>query len=144
MKYVTGIHALNLNCELETCGDWHQSALRWEKVSFADTKNMFFKDYGLEYNKTIPNHDELYITANHIRALLDLLELGKFSVAQGMNNDFICNCKYDKEVFKKVYSMRTLPNWREIDKFMGKEYKLKWLKYKEMIKCRTGKNNTKK
>ena len=30
MKYVTGIHALNIPCNLETSGDWHMSAIQWE------------------------------------------------------------------------------------------------------------------
>ena len=29
MKYISGINALNLPCSLDTCGDWHTSALQW-------------------------------------------------------------------------------------------------------------------
>ncbi|WP_273235640.1 hypothetical protein [Ileibacterium valens] len=32
MQYLTGIHALNLNCDLGTPGDWHQSGIRWDVV----------------------------------------------------------------------------------------------------------------
>ena len=95
-----------------------------------ETEDSFFGEYGIEYNKKIPEHYELYATANHIRALLDLLEEGNFSVAQGMNKDFICNSKYDAEVFDKVYSMKTLENWNDINKFMEREYKMKWVKYR--------------
>ena len=42
MEYITGIHALNLNCAIETCGDWHQSALRWEKIHKEKTEERFF------------------------------------------------------------------------------------------------------
>jgi hypothetical protein len=131
MQYITGIHALNLDCALETCGDWHMSALKWENITIRESNDMFFKDYGIEQGHTIPNHSGTYAVANHIRALLDLLELGNFAVAQGMNKDFICNPAYDNEIMEKIYSMRTLPNWKEIDSFTGKEYRMKWLKFKE-------------
>ena len=106
MKYITGIHALNLPCNLLTCGDWHCSALRWKNITVRDTENSFFKEYGIEHGKRIPEHDGTYAVANHIRALLDLLEMGKFSVAQGMNNDFICNDDYNEEIFEKVTRLK--------------------------------------
>jgi len=130
MRYITGIHALNLLCSLETCGDWHQSALRWDRPRLRESDDSFFGDYGIETGVAIPEHDGTFAAANHIRALLDLLEAGNFSVAQGMNKDFICNDDYNDEVFAKVASMRSLPNWPDIDSFMGSEYYSKWLKYK--------------
>ena len=130
MEYITGIHALNLPCSLLTCGDWHQSAIQWERQTFQDTSRSFFGDYGIEFNVSIPEHAGVYSVANHIRALLDLLEQGNFSLAQGMNKDFICNDDYTKEVFAKVASMKVLPNWVEIDRFMGREYYSRWLDFK--------------
>ncbi len=131
MKYITGIHALNLRCSLDTCGDWHQSAIQWDSPKTAESDTSFFGDYGLEDGAVIPEHTGTYTIANTIRALLDLLYEGNFAVAQGMNEDFICNSKYDNEVFEMVMKLRQRPNWNDIDEFMGKEYKLKWLKYKE-------------
>jgi len=131
MQYITGIHALNLPCSILTCGDWHQSALRWKDITFGNTDTAFFRDYGIEFGKRIPEHTETYAVANHIRALLDLLERGNFSEAQGMNEDFICNDSYNNEVFEKVFSMRTLPNWDRIDGFMAREYHNKWINYKK-------------
>jgi len=58
------------------------------------------------------------------------LEIGNYSAAQGMNDDFIGNDDYTDEVFHKVALMRDLPHWREIDSFMGREYYGKWLDYK--------------
>lgn len=131
MLYLSGIHALNLNCELDTCGDWHQSAIQWEKLNLYESSGSLWGDYGIENNKQIPEHTELFNTANHIRALLDLLYEGKFSVAQGMRKDFICTDKYNDEIFEKVSMMTYLPHWKDIDKFMCKEYKCLWLDYKE-------------
>ena len=133
MQYVTGIHALNLPCSLLTCGDWHCPALQWKMLGFRDSENSIFGDYGIEQNSAIPEHEGTYAVANHIRALLDLLEFGNFSVAQGMNNDFICNDDYTDEVFSKVAMMRGLPHWQDIDLFMGREYYGKWLDYKKRV-----------
>jgi len=133
MKYVSLIHALNIPCSLETCGDWHISSIQWEKPNILDTENSIFGEYGIEKNKIIPEHKEKFAIANHIRALLDLLYIGNFTVAQGMNKDFICNSKYDMEIFNKVIIMRNLPHWEKIDKFMIKEYLGKWVEFKKEV-----------
>ena len=133
MKYISLIHALNLPCQLETCGDWHTSALNWQTIKLLDSKDSIFGDYGIEMNKKIPEHDKLYNVANHIRAILDLLYIGNFTVAEGMNKDYICNSKYDKEIFEQVIKMAYLPNWNEIDRFMTKEYLGKWVRYKGVL-----------
>lgn len=130
MKYISGQHALNLSCSLLTCGDWHQSALQWENLHLKESNNSIFKDYGIETNKTVPEHTEKYNVANHIRALLDLLEDGNLSLAQGMNKDFICNDSYTEEVFNQVSKLKNFSHWDKIDQFMGKEYFAEWLRYK--------------
>lgn len=130
MKYVSGQHALNIPCSLLTCGDWHQSALQWNNPFIRDSEDSVFGSYGIEPGVSIPEHTEKYNVANHIRALLDLLELGKFTLAQGMNNDFICNDNYTNEIFDHVMILSSSPIWPEIDHFMGKEYFFTWLNYK--------------
>lgn len=135
MLYLTGEHALNLECNLLTCGDWHTSALRWKNLNMQDTDKSIFGKYGLEYDRTIPDNEGVYVVANHIRALLDLLDQGKFSIAQGMREDFICNEEYTEEVFSLVIKLETKQNWAMIDDFMAKEYKTDWIKY---IKCIRG------
>ena len=126
MIYLTGIQALNLPCKLDTCGDWHCSGLRWDVVNLRDIKDTLFGDYGIELNKKIPEHTEQYNVANHIRALLDLIEDGNFSAAQGMKNDFICNDAYNEEIFSMVYKLCSKENWDKIYDFMHKEYKRGW------------------
>lgn len=130
MQYLSGIHALNLNCDLGTCGDWHQSAIQWKNLKFYESEGSLWGDYGIEHNKCIPEHIGLYNTANHIRALLDLLYECNFTIAQGMRNDFICTNKYNNEIFEKVSMMSFLPYWDAIDRFMCKEYKCLWLDFK--------------
>jgi hypothetical protein len=135
MLYITGQHALNLPCKLLTCGDWHTSAIQWERPFMKDSTDSIFGEYGIERHVRIPDHEEEYSVANHIRALLDLLEMGKFTVAQGMNHDFICNDSYTPEIFQKVSKLHSCTHWQDIDRFMGKEYAGKWLDYKEGIQA---------
>lgn len=47
MRYITGIHALNLPCSLKTCGDWHTSALKWVDITYADTESSILGDWGI-------------------------------------------------------------------------------------------------
>lgn len=46
MKYITGIHALNIEDSTECCGDWHTSAIQWESPRIAESDDSIFKDYG--------------------------------------------------------------------------------------------------
>ena len=131
MKYITGQHALNLLCSLITSGDWHQSALHWEFPFCRDSRDSVFGDYGIEHNISIPEHKGTYDVANHIRALLALLEMGRFTAAQGMNKDYICNDKYTDEIFGQVSKLYDSPLWSQIDCFMGREYYAEWLEYKK-------------
>lgn len=133
MIYLSGIHALNLPCSLDTCGDWHKSALKWQNLDWRESNGSLWGNYGLEENSNIPEHPGTYYTANHIRALLDLLLDGNTARAQGMREQFIGNDKYTLEIFSKVMLMRHLPVWSSIDAFMGKEYCRKWLWYKESV-----------
>lgn len=130
MEYITGIHALNLTCSLDTCGDWHQSAIQWSNPFFRNSKDSIFGQYGIEKDIKIPESDGLYNVANHIRALLDILELGKFTLAQGMRDDYICNDKYSLEIFDQVIKLSTAPLWPKIDRFMEKEYLMAWVRYR--------------
>ena len=135
MLYISGIHALNIDCNLLTTGDWHRRAIHWDVLlqRLRESENSIFGNYGIERNKTLSFIDEqpVYNVANHIRACLDLIEEGNFSVAQGMNNDFICNDEYDEEIFNKVMLLKNKKNWHDIDHFMEKEYKMKWLRFKK-------------
>ncbi|MFT9076309.1 hypothetical protein [Ethanoligenens sp.] len=131
MKYVTGVHALNIPCSLSTSGDWHQSALQWRRPRLAESSGSLFGDYGIEHGRHIPEHAGTYNVANHIRALLDLIADGKFTIAQGMNRDYISNEHYTNEIFEKVAMLRSIEKWPEIDRFMGREYYAEWLDFKE-------------
>lgn len=137
MKYISGIPALNVLCSLDTPGDWHAPSVDWKTLDLYESEEMFFKNYGIEKNKTIPQNTQKYNVANHIRAILDMFQLDNFVYLKGMRNNFIETDKYDDEIFQKVYSMKVLPNWWKIDAFMEKEYMLKWISYKEYMEQRS-------
>jgi len=129
LLYLSGMAALNLPCELETCGDWHFTSIDWQNVKFRDSSESVFSSYGIEQNRSIPGHNGKYNVANHIRALLDLIEQGSFSLAKGMNQDYICNEKYTLEIFEKVSLLSSSKRWLEVDRFMGLEYYSEWLDF---------------
>ncbi|MBM6761016.1 hypothetical protein [Megamonas hypermegale] len=133
MKYLSGIFALNLMCDLDTFGDWHTSAIDWKKLNFWDSTDSIWGDYGIEKNRTIPENKGKFNVANHIRALLDLISIGDFPTAQGMRDNFICNDKYTPEIFSKVSMLKNSENWPAIDKFMSKEYMMQWVRYKKEV-----------
>ena len=140
MQYLTDIHALNLPCRLRTTGDWHTSALRWGRLIVRDSNDSVFGDWGIELEPlaSIPNHPELHIpVANHLRAVADILEQGRFTLAPGFKNDWIDVDDYDDELMEHVLMLRSLPTWPRIDQIMKKEYGRKWLSMK------TGKSSTK-
>lgn len=129
MKYISCIHALNLPCSLETCGDWHTSALQWERPQIRESDNSIFGDYGIEICSIIPENPGTYHIANTLRALLDLLAEGNFGIAQGAKEDFICNDKYTQEFMEKVYMLRDMKHWNKINEFMKREYMFEWDEY---------------
>ncbi|MGI6075056.1 MAG: nucleotidyl transferase AbiEii/AbiGii toxin family protein [Pyramidobacter sp.] len=131
MRYITGLQALNLTCSLDTTGDWHQPCLDWRHLLLWDTDTAFYKDYGIEENSHVPEHPgETFKTANHIRALLDMLYARDFGNAQGMNRNFIDQPLYEGEIFAKVMKMRRLPYWNEIDRFMEREFLMRWVSFR--------------
>lgn len=132
MKYISGIFALNLPCSLETSGDWHTSGLNWDRLRFKESNDSLFSDYGIEDCGCVPEHSGGYKIANTLRALLDLIDEGKFSIAEGAREDFICNEAYTQEFFSKVFMLRGVKSgedWEKIDKFMRKEYRFDWTNF---------------
>ena len=133
MRYITGMHALNLPCSLDTCGDWHTSSLNWGNICFGETEGSLFGDYGVEECSHVPENEGTYLVADTLRALLDLLAEGRYDLAKGARKDFICNPKYDEEFMGRVAYMMTSGRaaYNEVDLFMENEFQSDWLKFKE-------------
>lgn len=130
MEYVTGIWALNLRSPDGTPGDWHFSAINWDRMKTFDTEDSVYGDWALHMGE-VPGRGQMPV-ASHVRACLDLIELGDFRAAGGMRKDFISNEAYTPLIFDKVWMLRESPKWDKIDAFMGREYMCKWLDYKKM------------
>lgn len=130
MEYVTDIHALNLPSETDTTGDWHASALQWKRLRMAESDDSIFGDWGITRDSSarIPEHEgQRFNVANHVRALLDMIERGRLSVARGMRDVYIGNDAYNDEIFPRVWLLHQSDNWPCIDHFMKKEYGRAWL-----------------
>lgn len=128
MRYVTGMHALNLGDRSETPGDWHFSAMDWAHPMWLDTDSSPFGAYDVDVCE-VPGHGVVPV-AGHVRACLDLIEQGLYGSAQGMRNDFLDNSLTDIPVMEHVLTLRGRRDWPGIDRFMGREYLCAWLDYK--------------
>lgn len=127
MLYLSGIHALNIENTLNTCGDWHTSALDWSNIKLADSSNSVFEDWGIEMNKSIPEHTELYNVADDLRAILDLMQKEEnLGYLKGFRDDFICTDEYNDIFFQKVILLRNLKHWHNIDELMQREFMFEW------------------
>lgn len=126
MLYITGVHALNIEDSLETCGDWHTSALNWSNIRLVDSSKSLFKDWGIEFDKTIPEHEEKYNVANTLRAVLDLIVQGNLGYLKGFRDDFFCTDLYNKEFFEKVILLKDFENWEDINNLMKREFMFEW------------------
>lgn len=127
MLYLSGIHALNIENSLNTCGDWHTSALDWSNIKLEDSSNSVFEDWGIELNKSIPEHTELYNVANDLRAILDLMQKEEnLGYLKGFRDDFICTDEYNDIFFQKVILLRNLKHWHNIDELMQREFMFEW------------------
>lgn len=130
MRYVTGMHALNLGNRSFTPGDWHFSAMDWSRPMLLDTDTSPFGMYDIAEHEapgmgTVP-------VAGHVRACLDLIEQGLYGSAQGMRDNFLDNPLTDKPVMDHILLLRGRKDWPGIDRFMGREYLGAWLDYKAM------------
>lgn len=130
MRYVTGMHALNLGNRSYTPGDWHFSAMDWSRPMLLDTDTSPFGMYDIAEHEapgmgTVP-------VAGHVRACLDLIEQGLYGSAQGMRDNFLDNPLTDKPVMDHILLLRGRKDWPGIDRFMGREYLGAWLDYKAM------------
>lgn len=131
MLYISGRAALNIPCQLETDGDWHRLSIDWDNVRLRRSSDSIFGEYGIEKQRKVSWLKEPVNVANHLRALLDLLDDGQLSTARGMRNDYINNDQYTKELMDHVWMLRDRPHWDAIDQLMGREYAMIWVRYKE-------------
>ena len=137
MKYITGLIALGTPCELDTPGLWtlrKSDYLSDENMKTYESNEFPFKDFGIELNKIVDYHEFcVYNVANHIRAYLDLLYLGKFELLKGLFPEAINSAKARLSIFECVYRCRRLAQYRKMNEFMLNEFGNVWISYKDAI-----------
>jgi hypothetical protein len=101
MEYITGIHALSLNCSLDTSGDWHTLAIQWHTPNKKNTKDSIWLDYEIETNSRVPGTPGTHYAANHIRACLDLTHVTLLSL-KGCVKILLCLINTMMKYLKKL------------------------------------------
>lgn len=131
MQYISKLFALNLPCSLDTPGDWHSTSLNWKKASILDAEDSIYGKYGIETPKINPYNSALskYPVANHIRAILDILESGEVGKAYDAEV-YLSNPEYHEELFQKVMCLYGVNHWEKIDRLMRDEFQAEWVRYK--------------
>ena len=126
MKYISNEYALNIPCSLKTSGDWHYNSYPVEKAKLFDSNESYFGDFGIEEHVI---NNKTYFVANHLRAILDLMFCKKFDFLKGFKDDFIVVDDYNSMFFDKVYELRNLDMWDEVNFLMKEEFMIEWLDY---------------
>ncbi|MEJ5921827.1 hypothetical protein [Bifidobacterium thermophilum] len=63
MRYVTGMHALNLGDRTSTPGDWHFSAMDWQHPMILESGRSPFGDYGIT-PQDVPGHGVMPVASH--------------------------------------------------------------------------------
>ena len=139
MKYISGYQALHLKSSLKTSGlisDFHYFAhldrlsVQWDELNLLESESSIFGDYGIEKFHQVPKHEGEYFVANHCRVLLDFLaDSNSLNNVLGARYYIIDNDEYNEELFSKAVELKAAPHWEMVNKFMGFEYGLDWLKF---------------
>lgn len=121
VKYRTGWSALQVPNKHGNA-DWHSNManLKWR-----ESDGSYFGDYGIEYL------DGMYegYNANHIRAILDLLEEGQVLGLQGVQDIIELDDDEQLELCKLVYERYGMV----LDFFMFREFRWAWVTYRRSI-----------
>lgn len=133
MMYLTDIYAVNIDePDQSTAVDWHCAGLDWSDPYVRDTSESVFGELGIYYRDfEVCGHRYSGMVASHVRACLDMMELGHIERARGMREDFIGNEALTGLVLREALRLRSCPHWPAIDELMGREYGCAWLDAKE-------------
>ncbi len=107
MKYITGYGAFAIPCKLDTPHIWNMSKENFDKCALIwESREMPFGDVGITMNVYYPIKlgEGLTNVADHERAFLDLLYLGKFDVLNGIINERFPTPQSRYDLMCKIYS----------------------------------------
>lgn len=130
MKYVTGIHGLNVRTGRNTCGDNRAEHLDWSRMIMLDTDKSELGMWGIELGTKVPGHKETFAVADHLRCIVDIMsEFRDCDGLIGFKDKYLKTDEYNKELFEKVCSLYGRPNWDDINSLMEGEYLFEWVNY---------------
>lgn len=126
MKYITGIHALNIPCNLNTSGDWHRGTLDWGNPWIRESEDSIYRSWGIY-------EDDGRMVADHLRAVLDMLECQKDLVLlHSFHSDYISNYEYDEILNEQLSKLKTLAHWREMEELVKRNMHRRSLDIEEL------------
>ncbi len=133
MIYITGMHALTTECRLGTSGSSKIYSVSWDDIDIRESDDSLLGDEGIERDVYIPPIEEVFNKADHIRAIADLLDSGRYALAATMREDYLDgDLSFCRTLFNMVWRLRAVKSdfeWSGISKVMEKEYMLHWLAY---------------
>lgn len=138
MRYLTGILALGIPCELKTAGKWNVFRADFmdpEKFKLVESDESVFGDYGIEENKLVPGREyATWSVANHVRAYVDMVEQLMFDELEDVFYECIQDGKARQDIFMLVYGkLRNTAHFHEINVFMECEFGNAWYSYIQSV-----------
>ncbi len=131
MKYVSGLHALSQVCDFDTAGVPKPTDLDWKHMCVRESDGSIYGEYGITKADFLPYYGfGIYYVANTVRAILDSLAYEDYKTIENFRDEIICNERLNEEVFEKVSWLNKLPNWKDVDEIMHREYGDLWLRWK--------------
>lgn len=135
MLYITGMHALTTECRLGTSGSSKTCSVSWDDIDIRESDDSPLGDEGIERDVNIPSLNEDFNKADHIRAIADLLDSGRYALAATMREDYLDgDLSFCRTLFAMVWRLKAVKSdfeWSGISRVMEKEYMLHWLAYLE-------------
>lgn len=135
MLYITGMHALTTECRLGTSGSSKTYSVSWGDIDLRESDDSPLGDEGIERDVYIHSLKEDFNKADHIRAIADLLDSGRYALAASMREDYLDgDLSFCRTLFNMVWRLKAVKSdseWKGITKVMEKEYMLHWLAYLE-------------
>jgi hypothetical protein len=127
MKYISGIETLNLHYpNQKTPGDWHGPSVDFMNPKWYDTSDSIFNDFDLEL-RVFPNINFKVYVANHVRACLDSICDGQYSVISGMKTTLIDDDYSNNLFLNKYLELINTKCFNESFKYVLREYKMDFI-----------------
>lgn len=140
MKYLSGIHALNVPCEEYGNMDWHRGSLDWSKEyllennKLLESEKSILKEWQINREIQIVGFQDKVKVASIVRAICDMILNKEFTYIEGVKN-YLCLEK--QQVEDICYKIKEVYNEdEEIEEYMGYNFTIFWMKIAHNVECR--------